>query len=164
MNLRRAVVGVVLVVSISLSLFGQIQARKGKEPLVTKQAKGTFDVKLQPQTVTDQESGLQRYSLDKQFHGELEGSSKGEMLSAGNPTTGSAGYVAMEIVTGTLAGRSGSFALQHNGTLSGGKQQLSVTVVPGSGSGQLTGINGKMNIIVEGGMHSYVFDYALPAQ
>jgi hypothetical protein len=85
------------------------------------------------------------------------------MLSAGTEVKGSAGYVAMERVTGTLKGRSGSFVLQHNATMTRGEPQLSITVVPDSGSGQLVGITGKMNIIIAAGKHSYEFDYTLPA-
>src|SRR5438105_5764139 len=102
-------------------------------------------------------------SIDKQFHGDLEATSKGEMLSAMTAVKGSAGYVAMEKVTGTLNGRSGAFTLQHNATMKRGTPQLSIAVVPDSGTGQLEGIAGKMDIkIAPDGKHSYVFDYTLP--
>jgi hypothetical protein len=102
-------------------------------------------------------------SIDKQYHGDLEATGKGEMLTAGTDVKGSAGYVAMERVTGTLNGRKGSFALQHSGTLTRGAPQQSITVVPDSGTGQLVGLAGKLTVIIApGGKHSYQFDYTLP--
>ena len=98
-------------------------------------------------------------SIDKQFAGDLAGTSQGEMLSVGTAVEGSAGYVAMEQVTGTLEGRSGTFALQHSGTLNRGAQALSISVVPDSGTGQLAGISGSMSIRIDGGKHSYDFEY-----
>jgi hypothetical protein len=124
-------------------------------------AAGTFDVKLTPQQ--SDEATLARMSIDKQFHGDLEGTSKGVMLAAGTSVKGSAGYVAMERVTGTLAGRSGSFVLQHSATMTRGAPELSVTVVPDSGIGQLVGLTGRMYIIIADGKHSYEFDYSVPA-
>jgi hypothetical protein len=123
-------------------------------------ATGTFEVKLAP-LATDA-AGLGRMSIDKQFHGDLEASSKGEMLSAMSEVKGSAGYVAIERVTGTLGGRKGSFVLQHSGTMNRGAASLSVTVVPDSGTGELAGLSGKMAILIEGGKHSYEFEYTLP--
>jgi hypothetical protein len=127
-------------------------------------ANGTFDVKVAPLPLSydggDANAG--RFSLTKQFHGDLDAASNGEMLTAGDPKSGSAGYVTVERVSGTLGGRRGAFALQHSGTMDGGAQSLSVTVVPGSGSGELAGISGAMKIIIEGGKHSYEFEYALP--
>jgi expansin (peptidoglycan-binding protein) len=104
-----------------------------------------------------------RFSLDKSYRGDLEAASAGEMLGAGNPATGTAGYVAMEQVTGTLQGRSGSFALQHFGSMQGGKFDLKVRAVPGSGTGELEGIAGDLTITIESGRHSYSFEYTLPA-
>jgi hypothetical protein len=101
-------------------------------------------------------------SIDKQFHGDLEGTSKGQMLSAMGSVKGSAGYVALERITGTLKGRSGSFVLQHSGTMTRGAPQLSVTVVPDSGTGQLVGLAGALTIKIDNGKHSYDFDYTLP--
>jgi hypothetical protein len=128
-------------------------------------AEGTFDVKNAPLTADDALAGtaIGRYSLDKQFHGDIEATSKGEMLGAGNPATGTAGYVAIEQVTGALNGRTGSFALQHFGTMVDNKFELVVKVVPGSGSGDLLGISGTMTIKIVGGKHSYQMDYTLPA-
>ena len=102
-------------------------------------------------------------SIDKQFHGDLEASSKGQMLSMLSSVKGSAGYVAMERVTGTLHGHSGTFALQHTGSMNRGEPSLNITVVPDSGTGDLAGLTGKMEIIIADGKHSYVFDYALAA-
>jgi len=127
-------------------------------------AEGTFEVKTTPLPADDATgtTRIGRFALDKHFHGDLEAASKGEMLGAGNPASGTAGYVAMEDVTGTLSGRSGSFALQHSGKMYQGKFDLKVEVVPGSGTGELTGISGSMSIIIVDGKHSYKFDYTLP--
>jgi hypothetical protein len=136
-----------------------------KDKLMAMHAEGSFDVKSTLLPADDATTGtsIGRVALDKQFHGDLDAASKGEMLGAGNPATGTAGYVAMEQVTGTLHGKSGSFALEHKGTLEGGKFEPNVTVVPGSGTGELTGIAGDMTITIAAGKHSYSFDYTLPA-
>jgi Protein of unknown function (DUF3224) len=115
---------------------------------------------LNPQ-VTDGDARLGRLSIDKQFQGELEATSKGEMLTAGTPVKGSAGYVAIELVTGKLHGRSGSFILQHTGTMDKGRPSLTVTVVPDSGTEELKGLSGKMAIDIADGKHSYEFEYSL---
>jgi hypothetical protein len=132
--------------------------------LATGHATGTFEVKVTPQTSEDtsQDATLGRMSLDKQFHGDLQGASKGQMLTAGTAVKGSAGYVAIERVTGVLQGRSGTFILQHTGTMTRGAQQLSITVVPDSGTDQLAGLAGTMTITVAEGRHSYDFAYTLP--
>jgi hypothetical protein len=130
-------------------------------------ASGPFDVKVIPQPADDKvgEPSVGRMSIDKLYHGDLEATSKGQMLAAMTEIKGSAGYVAIERVTGTLRTpggvRSGSFALQHSGTMNRGAAQLSVTVVPDSGTGQLAGLAGKMTIIVADGKHSYDFEYTL---
>jgi hypothetical protein len=142
----------------------QGQAAQGapfKEKVVTSHARGTFEVKMTPQAAEDGDAGLGRMSSDKQFHGDLEGTSKGQMLSAAGSVKGSAGYVAMERVTGTLNGRTGSFVLQHSGTMTRGTPQLSVTVVPDSGTGQLEGLAGTLTIKIADGKHSYDFEYTL---
>ncbi len=127
-------------------------------------AEGEFNVNLAPQALadTDADSSMGRLSLDKQFHGALEATSKGEMLSARSNVQGSAGYVAIERVTGTLHGRSGSFVLQHSGTMDRGTPSLSVSVVPDSGTDELTGLTGSMTIDITDGKHYYTFDYVLP--
>jgi len=125
-------------------------------------AAGTFDVRLTPEASQDGPgSTLGRMAIAKQFQGDLAGTSTGAMLSAMTPTQGSAGYVAIERVTGTLQGRAGSFTLQHSGTMDRGAQQLVITVVPDSGTEGLAGISGRMRIIIEGKQHSYQFDYTL---
>ena len=125
-------------------------------------ASGTFDVRMTPQNEDRAEgTALGRMSLDKQFHGALEATGKGEMLTAVTEV-GSAVYVAIERVTGTLDGRAGSFVLAHQGTMTRDGQQLSIKVVPDSGTGQLTGLSGRMTITIEGGKHSYGFEYTLP--
>jgi len=126
-------------------------------------AKGTFTVKTTPATEPTTLDGvsLGRLSLDKQFEGDLTAVGKGEMLTALTPTKGSAGYVAIERVTGTLNGRSGSFVFQHTGTMDQGAQRLSITVVPGSGTGELTGISGSFTINIVERQHFYEFEYSL---
>ena len=138
------------------------QSPANKDSHVSHRATGAFDVKVGPlEPYVKEDPGFGRFSLDKQYHGDLEGSSKGEMLSGGKPPT--AGAVAMEKVTGRLNGRSGTFMLQHNGTMEQGKtNDWHIVVVPGSGTGELAGIKGKMEIIIEDGKHSYVFEYTLP--
>lgn len=127
------------------------------------QAKGTFEVKLLPLADEKAEAaGLGRMSIDKQFHGDLEGTSQGQMMSAMSSVKGSAGYVAMEKVSGTLTGRKGTFVLQHSGTMNRGAQSLLVSVVPDSGTDELTGLSGTLKIIIADGKHSYEFEYSLP--
>jgi hypothetical protein len=131
---------------------------------MTIHASGPFEVKLVPQTPNGifENATTGRMTIDKQFHGDLEGTSKGQMLTAMTETKGSAGYVAIERVTGTLKGLNGTFALQHTGSMNRGVPQLSVTVVPDSGTGQLVGLTGKMTINIVDGKHSYDFEYTLP--
>jgi hypothetical protein len=128
-------------------------------------ASGPFEVKLNPQPPDDKAEGatLGRLSIDKQYHGDLEATGKGQMLTAMTDVKGSAGYVAIERVTGTLHGRSGSFVLQHSSTLTRGAPLQSITVVPDSGTGQLVGLAGKMIVNIVDGKHSYDFEYTLPA-
>jgi hypothetical protein len=129
---------------------------------MTNQAIGTFDVKLTPQDDKFEDTLLGRMTLDKQFHGDLEASSKGQMLSVMTATKGSAGYVAIEKVSGTLHGRKGSFVLQHSGTMTRGAPNLSVAVVPDSGTEELADLTGEMTIKIEDGKHFYEFRYVLP--
>lgn len=128
---------------------------------MTKRASGTFEVKLSPQA-PEGDSPIGRMLLDKQFHGDLEALSKGQMLAASTAVQGSAGYVALERVNGTLQGRRGTFVLQHNGLMDRGKPQLAIVVVPDSGTGQLEGLSGRMDIQIEAGRHSYALEYTLP--
>ena len=124
-------------------------------------ASGTFDVKLTPETSDDKDSNLGRMKIDKQFHGDLEGTSKGEMLTGMTSVKGSAGYVAMEKVTGTLQGKHGTFILQHSATMDRGTPQLSITVVPDSGTDELAGLSGKLTIKIADGKHFYEFECAI---
>ena len=128
------------------------------------QATGEFEVKIVPLSLDDKaaDANLGRMSIDKQFHGDLEAVSKGEMLAARTAMKDSAGYVAIERVTGNLHGRSGSFVLQHSSTMSRGEPHQSIIVVPDSATDQLAGLTGMMTINVENKKHSYVFDYSLP--
>ncbi len=127
-------------------------------------AQGTFDVKLTPQAVDapGDEAVVGRMIIDKTFSGELQGTSRGQMLAARTAVEGSAGYVAIERVTGSLHGAQGSFHLQHSGTMNRGEPSLTLTVIPDSGTDGLTGLRGAMKIIIEGTAHSYDFDYELP--
>ena len=126
-------------------------------------AQGTFDVKVTPLPPDDSAAGpFGRLLLDKKFHGDLDGPSKGQMLAA-QTIEGSGAYVALEQFTGTLGGKRGSFMLQHRGTMQAGDYKMDVTVVPDSGTGELIGLSGRMTIIIEGKKHSYEFLYALTA-
>lgn len=130
-------------------------------------ASGPFDVQFtsEPASAAAEVAGIGRMSLDKRFHGALEATSRGEMIAFRSTTPGSAGYVAMETVRGRLEGREGSFVLQHSSTMARGEPTQSITVVPDSGSGALTGLTGRMTIdIAPGGAHSYRFEYTLPAR
>ena len=126
-------------------------------------ASGTFDVKLAPQPAAPgtEAAQLGRLAIDKRFHGDLEASSLGEMLSAGTEVPGSAGYVAIERVSGSLHGRQGSFVLMHFGLMERGTPSLRVSVVPDSGTGELAGIRGEFQIRIEQGRHEYTFEYEL---
>jgi hypothetical protein len=132
---------------------------------MSQRAAGAFDVKLTPQkpdTQIARAANLERFTIDKRFHGDLEGISKGEMLATHTDPPESAGYVAMERVTGTLKGRTGSFVLQHSATKTRGSEKASIAVVPDSGTGELQGISGTMSITVgKDGSHSYEFDYKI---
>lgn len=127
------------------------------------QARGPFEVKLTPHA--GEHSGgpvVGRMTIDKQFHGDLEASSRGEMLAFSSSVPGSAGYVAMELVKGKLGDRKGSFVLQHSATMDRGKPDLSITVVPDTGTEDLEGLKGQMKIVIaQDGAHSYEFDYTI---
>jgi hypothetical protein len=160
----------VLGACVAFSTFAQTQTKPTtaesvqKQAPMTQYASGPFDVKLIPQK-PDSDVALSanfgRMFIDKLFHGDLEATSKGEMIAAQTEVKGSAGYVAMERVTGTLKGRKGSFVLQHSATMNRGVPELSITVVPDSGTDELIGLAGKMNIIIADGKHSYEFNYTL---
>jgi uncharacterized protein (TIGR02246 family) len=139
------------------------QSESGRQAMEHR-ATGTFEVELKPQPADDFADGaaMGRMALVKRFSGDLDGTGRGQMLTGMSGVPGSAAYVAIERVTGTLAARRGSFLLQHSGTMSRGASSLAVTVVPDSGTEELTGLQGTMQIVVEGGVHSYVFEYTLP--
>jgi hypothetical protein len=124
---------------------------------------GTFEVTMGKESVHDAavDAGIGRMSVAKRYHGDLDATGVGEMFAAMTATPGSAGYVAMERVEGSLCGRDGVFFLQHSGTMDRGMPQLSVTVVPDSGTDALIGLSGRMNIRIEDGRHFYDFDYSL---
>jgi len=129
--------------------------------MMERQARGTFDVILTPSTADPPvNAAIERMTISKRYFGDIEGAGDGQMLTALTAVTDSAGYVALERVTGTLAGRSGSFILQHSGTLNRGSQELSVKVVPDSGTDELEGVSGTMIFARADGRHSYHFDYA----
>jgi hypothetical protein len=131
---------------------------------MTMRAHGTFEVEMTPQPAQDGigDADIGRMALDKQFHGELEATGSGQMLAVGTDVQGSAGYVALERVSGTLHGRSGTFALQHSGTMTRGAPQLTITVVPDSGTDGLRGLAGTLTIAISDGQHFYDMDYTLP--
>ena len=141
--------------------FSALAFAQQKETLMTQHARGTFTVKIQPLTPAPAE-GILRFSIDKEIHGDLEATTKGEMFSAGDVKSGVAGYVAIEVVTGTLAGKHGSFALQHSATMDKSGPKMTVIVVPGSGTGELKGISGTFDIQIAKGQHSYDLEYKLP--
>ena len=133
---------------------------------MSQRARGELEVKVAPVATEPSPDGLSlgRYSLDNRYHGELEATGKGEMLTVGTPVEGSAAYVAVERVEGSLDGRRGSFALQHTGTMGRGEQHLEITVVPDSGTGELVGLEGRVAILISDGKHSYDFEYSLPGE
>ncbi len=140
----------------------QIRVTKNEPSAMTQHAMGTFEVKL---TTQDDKSGdplIGRMTIDKQWAGDMTGASKGQMLTGGDVRTGSAGYVAIEKFDGTVKGRKGSFIFQHSATMTSGKGDLTITVVPSSGTDQLKGISGTLTIKIEGGKHFYDFEYSLP--
>ena len=149
------------VVTLGLVVVPLVAGAQRKEMPVTHNAMGPFTVKIAPLTPAPAE-GLGRFAIDKEIHGDLEATTKGEMFSGGDPKAGMAGYVAIELVTGTLAGKHGSFALQHFATMDQNGPKMNVIVVPGSGTGELKGIAGTFTITIAGGQHSYELEYTLP--
>ncbi|HWJ46515.1 MAG TPA: DUF3224 domain-containing protein [Candidatus Udaeobacter sp.] len=155
-----AIAFVTLTLTASTMIRGQSTP---KDTITTMHAAGPFDVKITPQDDNSSDPLLNRMTLDKQYHGDLEATGQGQMLTAGTEVKGSGAYVAIEKVSGTLKGRSGSFVLQHAGTMAQNVPELTVVVVPDSGTGELKGLTGKMMIIIAAdGKHSYEFEYTLP--
>lgn len=152
-NLRRS-----LVAGLALGAAPFVVAQA---PVKTIKATGPFDVKMTSQSAADAPVG--RFTLNKKYSGDLEGTATGEMVTGMTATKGSAGYVAIEKVSGSLAGRRGSFHLQHSGIMNRGTPALSISVIPDSGTGELTGLTGTMSIVIAAdGSHSYTFNYSLP--
>jgi hypothetical protein len=150
----------VALLSLTFGVAPSLGARN--EAVMTAHAKGTFDVKVTPQPADDPAGGpFGRLFLDKQFHGDLDAGSIGQMLAWGTGAESSGAYVALERVSGALQGRRGSFILQHNGTMTKGAASMTVAVVPDSGTDELTGLAGKMTIIIAEGKHSYALEYTL---
>jgi hypothetical protein len=158
-----------LLVLISSLLFAQTQHPQDrrdnlKEKALSAHATGAFDVKILPLTLSEQSADpkLGRMAIEKQYHGDLEAAAKGEMLTAQSEIKDSGVYVAVERVTGTLNGKRGSFAMYHSGVMNQGKPELKITIVPDSGTDELQGLTGTMNIKIDNGKHSYDFEYSLP--
>lgn len=161
MNRTFLTLGFVMIAAVAA--YAQAGGAKNK-PIMDKTttARGTFDVKTTPQQPDDAAAGpFSRLFLDKQFHGDLEAASKGQMMAAGTAVEGSGAYVALEKVSGSVGGKKGTFILMHTGTMRKNTDfVLNVTVVPDSGTEELSGIAGKMKIIIEKGKHSYEFTYS----
>ena len=153
--MRRLIAAMVVSAMFTASGFAQ------QKEAVMHHAQGTFTVKVLPLTPAPAE-GLARFSIDKEIHGDLEATTKGEMFSGGDFKSGAAGYVAIEVVTGTLAGKKGTFALQQMATMDANGPKMIAVVVPGSGTGDLKGIAGTFTIKIADGKHSYELDYSLP--
>ena len=128
-------------------------------------ARGTFEVKITPLPVDDytDATSLGRMTIDKQFSGDMIGTGKGQMLTGMGGVKGSAAYSAIERFSGTVAGKHGTFVMQHTGIMTRGAQSLVITIVPDSGTDELTGISGTIAIIIEGKQHSYDLEYTIAA-
>ncbi len=161
-----ACAALVLWLTCGSTIYSQTPAQSSpaghKEAAMTHHANGTFEVKVTPLPSPDADAALGAMSLDKKFHGALEATGQGRMLTAGTAVKDSAAYVAIERVNGTLDGRTGSFVLQHSATMTRGTPQQKITVVPDSGTDQLTGLAGTMTIKITDGKHFYEFEYTLP--
>ena len=162
---KTAILELSLMLAVSLASSAGANAGHLEKSTMSTHAKGTFTVKMTPagEDKTDA-STLVRMTNEKQFQGDLEGTSKGEMLTAGTKVKDSAAYVLIERVTGSLHGQQGTFVLQHDATMTRGVPRQSILVVPDSGSGDLTGITGSMTIEIKDGKHFYDLEYRLPDQ
>ncbi len=159
---RRAAARIIHTLAIVLALTAIHAAPATEEAHPMKTITGRFDVQMTPQGEASPDTGAATYRLDKRYHGPLDAAAAGTMLGHVTATKGSAGYVAIERVTGTLDGRKGSFVLQHSGLMDRGAKQLEIRVVPDSADGELVGLRGRMEIRIEsGGAHYYDFEYAL---
>ena len=159
---RSAILFVLMSAALALDVRVDVEAGDPFRKEATMTARGTFDVNVTPQPPGDPAGGpFTRLFLDKRFHGDLQGMSRGQMLAAETAVTGSGGYVAFELVTGTLQGKRGTFILQHKGTMRQEVYAMDITIVPDSGTGELAGISGAMTILIKGSEHSYEFEYSL---
>jgi len=164
--MSKILVGLCLIICLTMAVNAQVKSVADKNgqniKSMTKLAKGTFEVKVTPLAAEENvgDPTIGRLSLDKTFSGDLTGTGKGQMLGIGTEIKDSGGYVAAERINGSLDGKKGTFALQHTGTMQGGKYEMLITVVPDSGTGELAGITGKMKIIIENGKHFYEFEYS----
>ena len=154
--MRATIAWIYLLTTISQACLAQ----QGSDSM-TSHARGSFTVIMVPLSPAPAD-GLNRYSINKEIHGDLEATTKGEMFSGGDPKKGVAGYVAIEVVAGVLHGKRGSFALQHLATMDASGSKMTVVVVPGSGTGELAGIGGTFSIKIANGVHSYDLEYSLP--
>lgn len=151
-----------LILILTAPVMAQMPSTSKKEDSVANHATGPFDVLVTRQDDKSDDSNLGRFTLDKQYRGDLQGTGKGQMLTAGTAVKGSGAYVAIEKFTGTLNGHAGSFVLQHSGTMTQNTPQLTITIVPDSGTDELKGIKGKMTInVAPDGKHSYDLEYTL---
>jgi hypothetical protein len=150
-----------LVIALLTTFLASATFGQGGQPSMTHHARGAFTVDVKALTPSPAE-GLYRFSIDKMLTGDLKGTTRGEMFTGGDPKQGVAGYVAIEVFTGTLAGKHGSFALQHSATMDASGRKMSVLVVPGSGTGELRGIAGDFAIEIMDGRHAYDLSYTLP--
>jgi len=151
-------------ITLAALLVAALANQSSKGTPVSATAKGSFDVKGTPQPAAEgDDPSFSRMRFDKQFHGDLEGTSRVQMLAAGTAVKDSGAYVALEKVSATCAGRKGTFVLQHSATMNRGLPSLLITVVPDSGTEQLTGISGRFSIDIRDGKHFYSFEYTLPA-
>ncbi len=164
--MSKILIGLCLIICLTMAANTQVKPVAGKASQntksMTKLAKGTFEVKVTPLAAEENVGAptISRLSLDKTFTGDLTGTGKGQMLGIGTEVKGSGGYVAAERINGTLEGKKGTFALQHTGTMQGDKYEMLITVVPDSGTGELTGITGKLKIVIENGKHFYELEYS----
>jgi hypothetical protein len=159
---RRDALRAALALALPLGRVHPVASMQERAPMPDRHATGTFTVKTRPPVAREADAFL-RLELDKTFEGGLQGASVVEMLASNAGDQASGGYVALERVTGTLDGRRGSFVLQHSGTMSPGAMHVDVQVTPGSGTGELTGLTGRLTIRIEGSQHFYDLAYQLPA-
>lgn len=159
--MRHSAFPLALAMSVSIPAALAAETSASPEATMSAQAKGEFDVKIVPVSAADEALG--RMSIDKHYHGDLDATGIGQMMASSDGKAGTGVYVAIETVNGALKGKKGSFMLAHRGMMSPAGQDLSVVIVPASGTGELKGISGDLDIIIEGGKHSYVLRYTLPA-